>query len=145
MSGLFWLRGAASCLRWVCAILLWASAVIHTANPLHFYGVVLDYDVLPRGLASMAAAGLPWLQMLIAGLLVFWGGHHEFPALGLIGLGLLFVVVQGIAAFRGLAIDCGCFGDSQTPIGLRSFLLASVLVIGGVVNLVYHRRPIVGD
>ena len=74
---------------------------------------VSSYRILPDGLVTPVAYGLPVLEMALAAMILL-GFATRLMA---ICVGLLFVVfIAGIisAWARGLSIDCGCFGGGGT-------------------------------
>lgn len=74
---------------------------------------VAAYDVLPDGMITPVAFGLPVLEMALAGMILLGFATRVMA----ICVGLLFVVfIAGIisAWARGLTIDCGCFGGGGT-------------------------------
>ncbi len=70
---------------------------------------VSSYRILPKGMVTPVAFGLPVLEMVLA-VMILLGFATRVMA---VCVGLLFVVfIAGIisAWARGLSIDCGCFG-----------------------------------
>ena len=95
--------------------------------------LVQQYQVIPRWLAPVIAAGLPWLELGSGTALVI--GFFTTPvalliATQLIGFSLLMLVVL----FLGIPIDdCGCFGNlglRETPLQvlIRDLLLLVLLL-----------------
>lgn len=70
---------------------------------------VAAYQILPFDLAKVIGAALPFVELMIALLLL--AGLATRVAAGASGL-LLAVFIAGISSAwaRGLSIDCGCFG-----------------------------------
>lgn len=74
---------------------------------------VSAYRILPQGMVSPVALGLPVLEMVLAAMILLGFATRVMA----ICVGLLFVVfIAGIisVAARGLSIDCGCFGGGGT-------------------------------
>lgn len=74
---------------------------------------VSSYRILPKGMVSPVALGLPVLEMALAALILLGLATRTMA----ICVGLLFVVfIAGIISVwaRGLSIDCGCFGGGGT-------------------------------
>jgi uncharacterized membrane protein YphA (DoxX/SURF4 family) len=70
---------------------------------------VSSYRILPTGMVTPVAFGLPVLEMALAAMILLGFATRAMS----ICIGLLFVVfIAGIisAWARGLSIDCGCFG-----------------------------------
>ncbi|MCO6005912.1 DoxX family protein [Actinoallomurus purpureus] len=74
---------------------------------------VSAYQILPKGMVTPVALGLPVLEMVLAAMILLGFATRVMA----ICVGLLFVVfIAGIisVAARGLSIDCGCFGGGGT-------------------------------
>jgi uncharacterized membrane protein YphA (DoxX/SURF4 family) len=70
---------------------------------------VSSYEILPKGVVTPVAFGLPVLEMALAAMILLGFATRVMA----VCVGLLFVVfIAGIisAWARGLSIDCGCFG-----------------------------------
>jgi uncharacterized membrane protein YphA (DoxX/SURF4 family) len=70
---------------------------------------VSSYQILPKGMVTAVAFGLPVLEMALAAMILLGFATRAMA----ICVGLLFVVfISGIISVwaRGLSIDCGCFG-----------------------------------
>jgi uncharacterized membrane protein YphA (DoxX/SURF4 family) len=68
------------------------------------------YQVMPYDVAKVVGAALPFVEIAL-GLLLLAGLATRLIAS--VSAGLLIVFIAGIVSAwtRGLAIDCGCFGD----------------------------------
>ncbi|MEV0399193.1 MauE/DoxX family redox-associated membrane protein [Actinoallomurus sp. NPDC050550] len=74
---------------------------------------VLAYQILPKGMVTPVALGLPVLEMVLAAMILLGFATRVMA----ICVGLLFIVfIAGIisVAARGLSINCGCFGGGGT-------------------------------
>jgi uncharacterized membrane protein YphA (DoxX/SURF4 family) len=70
---------------------------------------VSSYQILPKGVVTPVAYGLPVLEMALAAMILLGFATRVMA----VCVGLLFIVfIAGIisAWARGLSIDCGCFG-----------------------------------
>jgi uncharacterized membrane protein YphA (DoxX/SURF4 family) len=70
---------------------------------------VSSYQILPDGMVTPVAFGLPVLEMVLAAMILLGFATRVMA----VCVGLLFIVfIAGIisAWARGLSIDCGCFG-----------------------------------
>src|SRR3954451_23657782 len=70
---------------------------------------VSSYRILPQGMVTPVALGLPVLEMALAALILLGLATRTMA----ICVGVLFIVfIAGIISVwaRGLSIDCGCFG-----------------------------------
>jgi uncharacterized membrane protein YphA (DoxX/SURF4 family) len=74
---------------------------------------VSAYEILPKGMVTPVALGLPVLEMVLAAMILLGFATRVMA----ICVGLLFIVfIAGIisVAARGLSINCGCFGGGGT-------------------------------
>ncbi|HKK18932.1 MAG TPA: MauE/DoxX family redox-associated membrane protein [Opitutales bacterium] len=80
-------------------------------DPLAFSVSIENYRVVGGSLALWAAIILPWLELIIGiGLLTPW--LRRASACTMAALLSLFIGLHASAWFRGLDINCGCFGQS---------------------------------
>lgn len=97
------------------------------------------YQIVPWILGALVSVYLPWLEMLAGALLLL--KRFERGALLVITLLLLiFTVALASAMFRGLSIDCGCFGKAFTATGTTVPLLRNLvlLVFTGILWMEYR-------
>ena len=122
---------------WGCRLLLGGvfafAAIQKILDPAAFATDIGHYHLLPYPLIPLVALYLPWLELICSlGVLARW---CEQGALQLIaGMCGLFGVVLASAWFRGLDINCGCFGHGTGPTSLplaiaRSFALGCIALI----------------
>ena len=90
-------------------LFLWAG-ILKAWDPQQFLHSVRTYEMVPDPYAAWLAMGLPWLEILAA-LGLWWSKTRAGSLLLLTGLLVVFLVAILSAMARGLAIDCGCFGD----------------------------------
>jgi len=115
-----------------------AAGVAKVADPTGFLAAILAYH-LPLSMLQLKLAAIivPWVE-LFTGMLVATGIWVDAGLVVTGGLSILFIVVAAQAAFRGIPVQCGCFGAlsksmpsfmNSLPFVLgRDFLLASVTV-----------------
>ena len=91
------------------------AALPKIADPVTFAGSVASYQILPYFWSYLAAAVLPFLE-LICGILLVLGFRVRTGALTIGALNVVFVAALASAIMRGLDIDCGCFqqGGAKT-------------------------------
>jgi putative oxidoreductase len=84
--------------------------------------------------AALASIYLPWLEIILGALLIV--KRFEQGTLLLIGsLLLVFTFALASATFRGLGIDCGCFGKAFAATGTIFPLVRNVVLLGLTVFL----------
>jgi len=132
---------------WAVTAALGYAGVLKAVDPTAFLSSVLTYQTLPYGLAWLAALYVPYLEIVCAvSLATGWGrlGGRWLTAL-LLGL-FLVLILQAWA--RGLNIDCGCFGVSETAterwdylrLVLRDLGLGLLLGVGWTQERALERR-----
>jgi putative oxidoreductase len=97
------------------------------------------YQLVPWVPGAIAALYLPWLEMLVGALLLL--KRLERGALLLIAcLLVVFTLALVSAMFRGLNIDCGCFGKAFVETGTILPLIRNILllVLTGFLGLGYQ-------
>ena len=130
--------------KWICRIgrfLLGAifiyAAISKIGSPQDFADKIAAYQILPASAINLLALGLPPFE-LICGLLVLSGFYMRIGALGILGMLSLFAAALGIALFRGLSIDCGCFGGHSWLDGNPWIALTRDLFLLGLAVVVYR-------
>jgi uncharacterized membrane protein YphA (DoxX/SURF4 family) len=99
---------------------------------------IIGYDLLPKPMALVMANVLPWLEVLVGGLIIvgLWTHIATFVGAGLL---MVFSSVVAVSLLRGKNQDCGCF-QPLTPVqwrlvyrnlGLMSLLLPIYAFGGG--------------
>ncbi len=126
---------ASSIARWIVAVSFLLSGLIHLGNPFAYFDQVLQYEVLPLGLARAVAVGFPWLLMVTGMALLVEPTARPASRLAILVL-LLFGVAQAIVLIRGKEIECGCFGYGGETISIftvsRTVLLGACAGLGGL-------------
>jgi hypothetical protein len=89
------------------------AGLTKTQDVAHFAGTIATYRLLPYQWNYLLAATLPYVE-LIAGLLLVCNRRVRPAALLLALLFLGFLAALGSVIYRGLEIDCGCFGSTPT-------------------------------
>ncbi len=88
------------------------AGVMKVRDPHLFLMDVRSFDLLPDPYAAWLALSLPWLE-IIAGLAVITGIARRGGLL-LLNLCLIAFFIAILSAWwRGISIQCGCFGASE--------------------------------
>jgi putative oxidoreductase len=69
---------------------------------------VINYNILPIGLAKLFAYTLPWVE-IISGLMLIVGFGTRAASFALSWLLLSFIIAIWINIKRGVSMECGCF------------------------------------
>jgi putative oxidoreductase len=105
-----------------------ASAISKMIDPLLFVRDISYYRLLPEMSLNILAVWLIMLELVIAAAL--WiSPWREAAAWLYAALMAMFIVMIGIAMFRGLDISCGCFGANSQKVGWPKILENSLLMI----------------
>ena len=108
------------------------SGIIKINDTPGFSNSVYNYKLLPDFLINFLAIILPWIE-LSTGLLLILGITIKENALIISTLLIIFIIAIIINLFRGLDIDCGCFGTvNGTKIGLTKLIENTILLIMGI-------------
>ena len=83
----------------------------------------------------LLAITLPWLE-IIAGILLLFGIAVKENSTIIFAMISIFTVAIIISLFRGLSIDCGCFGKG-TQIGLMKLGENLLMIVGLLILIVY--------
>lgn len=135
-------------------ILLLAGFFKLRAGQRWFYAVVQSYQLTSNSITTIISYILPYFELflglsLILGFFEWWSSLISFLLLS------FFTILVSITYFRGINIDCGCFGKSkllskqkssksiiQRNIILSSFLLLNLFLISpsnfGQYNHLFH-------
>jgi uncharacterized membrane protein YphA (DoxX/SURF4 family) len=106
------------------------------SDPGSFAVSINNYKLLPLSIINIAALILPWIEVT-AGLLLIFGIVIKENAVIITSLLIIFFIAISISLFRGLNIDCGCFGTiNASKVGLMKLLENFVLILLGV-QLIY--------
>ncbi len=104
------------------------AGVWHLRDYNFIFAMGIDsYQMLPLWAVSWLALVLPWIELflgtlLIAGIALRWTASITSVLL------VVFMIALARAAILGLAINCGCFGDSSTN-PAKELILDSVLLL----------------
>jgi len=122
--------------RIVIGFLFIYAGIVKIADPESFARSILNFKVLPEYLVNLAAIIIPWIE-LISGILLLFGIAVRENALIIMHLLGIFIILIIVSIFRGLNIDCGCFGTSSgNSIGI-SKIIEDVLMLLPVIQLFF--------
>ena len=105
------------------------------SDPEAFAISISNYRLLPTAAINFFAIILPWIE-LVAGILLIFGIAVKENSSILFSMLLLFTIAIVISLFRGLSIDCGCFGKG-TQIGLYKLGENTLMIIGNILLMIF--------
>ena len=123
------------------AMKIWDFRHARSATP-DFTIAIQHYRLLPSpDLSVLLAIYLPWLEVTAA-LALFARRLALGAAAAMLGMSVIFLIAIGSAWWRGLAIDCGCFGPDHAPANFPMLLLrdTALLAVVAVVFVNEWRR-----
>lgn len=88
------------------------AGVEKISDPAGFSQSIANYKLLPIWMINFLAIILPWIELISGILLVFGISVRENSAI-ISALLSIFIIAVAISLFRGLSIDCGCFGKGS--------------------------------
>lgn len=100
--------------RLACCILavMWLSGIHKLLQPADFALAVYRFHLLPDAWVNPVALVLPWLEIVVAGCLLFIPKFRGTALWMTILLLLLFTVAIAVNLISGTAFGCGCFSAS---------------------------------
>lgn len=124
--------GLAQASRIALACVFLAAAPHKILVPAEFAQSLSSYQILPDMLINFIALTLPWLEMLVAFLLLcqVWTGPSLLLANAML---TVFLGALVLAYVRGIDIACGCFSSLRTPSDAMTLYIArdaAFLVLG---------------
>jgi uncharacterized membrane protein YphA (DoxX/SURF4 family) len=120
------------CALCVAGVFLYA-AFFKIAEPRQFALDIKNYQILPEQLVNLAAIFLPWFEVGAAVALILPPTRRGGAVL-ITAMCLMFIAAVSYAGlYKGLNIDCGCFGKHSTAAGLKTIILDVVLIIATAV------------
>jgi Methylamine utilisation protein MauE len=126
--------------RWVIAGIFLRSGISKSLALTEFRSAVANYKLLPAGLVTPVAFGLPFAEIAAAVLL----GVGVLPVLVAAALAVLltaFSVAIGVNLARGRVFDCGCAGSAAAPRLISWRHVAADLVLAGAAVAVAVAPP----
>jgi len=90
-------------------------------DPGNFAGNIQNYQLLPYGITNLFSILLPWVELYVGTCLIL-GIFVDGAALLSTGMMVMFIIALGQALARGLNIECGCFSQEGSLVGLNTLL-----------------------
>ncbi len=114
--------------RLMLAVTFMAAAVPKILDPAGFALDISHYDFFPRSVVNIIAITVPWVEGVIALSLILTVFDRGGVALVNIMMAA-FLVLLGQAWFRGLDIDCGCFGHTGATEAVSKVFVRDLFMI----------------
>lgn len=118
-------------LAWVFGAVFVLSGWIKVRDPSLFLISIRGFHLVGDPYAAWLALALPWLE-LFSGLAVITGWGRRGGLLLLEVCIAVFIGAIGLALWRGMDVDCGCFGNLlKTSLSVELTLDVLLLAAGG--------------
>lgn len=108
------------------------------SNPDAFAISISNYRLLPIWTLNIFAITLPWIEVICGVLLLFGISVKENSSI-IFTMLLVFTIAIIISLFRGLSIDCGCFGKGSM-IGLAKLGENLLMLVGAFLLIAFNSK-----
>lgn len=125
------------CVRAIIGGIFIYSGFIKIQNPESFSDSIATFQLLPKELINILALALPPFE-LIVGTLMLIGWRSREAIFSVLLLSGIFILALVQALFRGLEVDCGCFGSGSPSIFKTWLTLGRDVVLLSAVTLLYR-------
>ena len=122
----------------VGGVFIWAG-ILKIMDPLDFAQSIANYRTFPRFLSFFLALILPWIEVF-CGILVISGLFKRSGAVILSVMTGFFLLLIAVTIFRGIDIDCGCFGPLSSRVDYKLILTDLVLLFFSI-NIFLSKSP----
>ena len=106
-------------------------------DPGNFASNIQNYQFLPYSITNLFSIFLPWVELYVGTCLIL-GIFVDGAALLSTGMMVMFIIALGQALARGLDIECGCFSQEGSLVGLDT--LAKDIVWLAMSVLIFRRQ-----
>lgn len=124
-------------LRLVVGVTFIVSGVAKLPEKAAFVDEVAEYALLPDALAQVYGTALPWVEITVGSLLLL-GLFSRFAS----GIGMLAalscIIANSIVLYRGLNMECGCFGE-MAILQTRDALLIDFALLIMAFQILVHK------
>lgn len=103
------------------------------SDPEVFAISISNYRLLPVSIINIFAIVLPWIEF-VSGILLLFGISVKDSSKIITTMLIVFTIAIVISLFRGLDIECGCFGKGM-QIGITK-LIENILMIAAGLTLI---------
>ena len=117
------------------------SALVKIKDPKAFAFAIRDYQIIGDPWTTMAALGLPWIE-LFAGVGVVVRRLYAGSLVVISGMLVVFIIALASLVARNMDIECGCGVRDATPMQaiIEDFIFLAIAIALGVIEYVSSRR-----
>ena len=94
------------------------ASIQKIVNPLEFSNQIDLYQATPLIINNLVALIIPWVELLI-GLGLIFNRQIKGSIVLSIFLLIIFIILLSQAYYRGISLDCGCFGSAEPKSDLQ--------------------------
>lgn len=124
-------------IRLILAFIFVLSSIEKLKDPYAFALSVDAYQVFPDWIVNLSTLLIPWLELFIAfGLIFKFKLRANLILFG--SLMIMFTLLVVIAMIKGLDIECGCYGESSSKVGLTKLVENILIIIGCSILYSYY-------
>ncbi|MFO7447205.1 MAG: MauE/DoxX family redox-associated membrane protein [Ignavibacteriaceae bacterium] len=117
------------------------AAADKISDPSSFSKAIYNYKLFPDVLVNLFAVIIPWIE-IVAGILLIFGIYARENAVIINSLLSMFIIIVIISIFRGLNIDCGCYGTaSGSMVGWQKVGENVLLILLGFHVIFFSKDP----
>lgn len=135
--------GVRDALSWMASVALCCIFVISGFSklnaPFAFLIGLYDWQLIGPPYARYVAAGLPWIELFIAFGIVIPITRNAAAVLASVLCGV-FLAAQASVIYRGLTVECACFGTGGARVGLVTMIRTAACLGAAVTCLLAHRE-----
>ncbi len=122
--------------RFILGAIFIAAGIPKIMDTAAFAGVVYSYQLLPGMLINIFAITLPWLEVIIGGLLIM-GIWMQGTVILYNLLIIAFISALSFNIARGLDISCGCFSTAPGDIIDMDTIFRDIIILSASLYLVF--------
>ncbi len=124
-----------------CRFALGTTLIVSGAGKLperaEFINLCQEYDLLPDVLARLYGTGLPWVEVIVGSFLLL-GLLSRFASGIAILTALSCIIANSIILYRGVNMECGCFGELAV-LQTRDALLIDIALLIMAFQILVHK------
>lgn len=122
-------------LRIVISFVFIYAGIEKISDPEAFAISIANYRLLPIETINIFAITLPWIE-LVAGILMLFGIAVKENSTIIFSMLTIFTIAIIVSLFRGLSIDCGCFGKGS-QIGMMKLGENTLMIIASFLLILF--------
>lgn len=115
------------------------SSIDKVGDPRGFGVAIRGYEILPIAVTNLFALSVAWGE-LVAGILLLVGIQTRKAAAAILWLLLSFVIAITITIAKGIAVDCGCFGNEGGHSTGYMLVVRNLFLMTAAVMVIYFDR-----